>query len=498
MQKYFFMDLWMALQEPWAFRALIASAMVGISCGVLGCFIVLRNMALIGDALSHAVLPGVFFAFLIFGYSVIGFFIGSVVAGLLSAIAITWIQQNVKTKNDAAIGIVFTTMFAIGVIGISYISKQDGVHLDVKDFLFGNMLGVSNEDLYLTIGLTIYVLVNIFIFYRQLFVSTFQPVIAQTMGISVELMHYFLMLLLSFVVVASLQTVGVILVVAMLITPASTALLLTDRLHKAVIVSALVGLVSTVAGLLIAIVLDTTPGPVMAIVAASLFLLAAFLAPKRGLVFKFFQKRKIKHQIKLEDVMKQSFRLQGMEQMNFENLQARLGYGRGELKGILKELKEREFFAKADFGLTERGTAVASRLTRAHRLWETYLVKEVGLKEGQIHDDAERLEHLLSEDLLDEVDVRLGFPDKDPHGSPIPEKDSGKPEMSLIQLNKNQGAKIEIDLINEHISAALWKLGVLPSEQLQVLNKEENSIQIKQGDKTINIPTKLAARIAVK
>ena len=489
------MDLWMSLQEPWAFRALIASAMVGISCGVLGCFIVLRNMALIGDALSHAVLPGVFFAFLLFGYSVIGFFIGSVLAGLLSALVITWIQQNVKAKNDAAIGIVFTAMFAIGVIGISHISKRDGVHLDVKDFLFGNMLGVSNEDLYLTIGLTIYVLINVFIFYRQLFVSTFQPVIAQTMGISVKLMHYFLMLLLSFVVVASLQTVGVILVVAMLITPASTALLLTDRLHKVVILSAFIGLISTVSGLLLAIVWNTTPGPLMAVVAAVFFFVAAFLAPKRGLVFRYLKKRKLKHEINLEDVMKQSFRLQGMNQMNFENLQARLGFSRNKLNGLLSELRTRGYFDKGQLELTEKGSAVASRLTRAHRLWETYLVNEVGLQEGQIHDDAERLEHHLSEGILDEVDEKLGFPEKDPHGSPIPERKM--PERSLIQLRKNQDAQIEVNQINEYISTALWKLGLMPEEEIQLINKDENSVKVQQGDKTIEIPSKLAARIAI-
>ncbi len=489
------MDLWMSLQEPWAFRALIASAMVGISCGVLGCFIVLRNMALIGDALSHAVLPGVFFAFLLFGYSVIGFFIGSVLAGLLSALVITWIQQNVKAKNDAAIGIVFTAMFAIGVIGISHISKRDGVHLDVKDFLFGNMLGVSNEDLYLTIGLTIYVLINVFIFYRQLFVSTFQPVIAQTMGISVKLMHYFLMLLLSFVVVASLQTVGVILVVAMLITPASTALLLTDRLHKVVILSAFIGLISTVSGLLLAIVWNTTPGPLMAVVAAVFFFIAAFLAPKRGLVFRYLKKRKLKHEINLEDVMKQSFRLQGMNQMNFENLQARLGFSRRKLNGLLSELRNRDYFDKGQLELTEKGSAVASRLTRAHRLWETYLVNEVGLQEGQIHDDAERLEHHLSEGILDEVDEKLGFPEKDPHGSPIPERKM--PERSLLQLSKNQDAQIEINQTNEYISTALWKLGLMPEEEIQVINKDEISVKVQQGDKTIEIPSKLAARIAI-
>ncbi len=140
------MDLWQIIQEPWALRALIASTMVGVTCGTLGAFIVLRNMSLIGDALSHAILPGVVVAFVLLGYNTLGFFFGSVVAGLLSAMAITWIQQHIKTKNDAVVGIVFTAMFSIGVIGISAISRT-GVHLDLKDFLFGNVLGVSNQDL---------------------------------------------------------------------------------------------------------------------------------------------------------------------------------------------------------------------------------------------------------------------------------------------------------------------------------------------------------------
>ncbi|MDX1666989.1 MAG: metal ABC transporter permease, partial [Saprospiraceae bacterium] len=221
-------------QYEWAQRALLASAMVGVMCGVLGCFIVLRNMSLIGDALAHAILPGVVFAFMIVGYSALGFFVGSVIAGLIAAVGITWIQHNVRTKNDAAIGIVFTAMFSVGVMGISWISRNEGVHLDLKDFLFGNVLGVANQDLYLTALVTVYVLVSVVVFYRYLFISTFQPVVAQTMGISVKMIHYFLMLLLSFAVVASLQTVGVILVVAMLITPASTALLLASRLYKVI------------------------------------------------------------------------------------------------------------------------------------------------------------------------------------------------------------------------------------------------------------------------
>ena len=202
------MEILETFQYEWAIRALAASSMVGLMCGVLGCFIVLRNMSLIGDALSHAILPGVVFAFMLVGYSALGFFTGAVLAGLLAAVGITWIQRNVNTKNDAAIGIVFTAMFSLGVMGISWISRNEGVHLDLKDFLFGNVLGVANEDLWLTAIITLYVIVSVLVFYRYLFVTTFQPVIAQTMGISVRMIHYFLMLLLSFAVVASLQTVG--------------------------------------------------------------------------------------------------------------------------------------------------------------------------------------------------------------------------------------------------------------------------------------------------
>ena len=154
------------LQQEWAIRALIASSLVGIMCGVLGSFIVLRNMSLVGDALAHAILPGVVFAFMLVGYSALGFFTGAVIAGLLTAVGITWIQHNVGTKNDAAIGIVFTAMFSIGVMGISWISRNEGVHLDLKDFLFGNVLGVANSDLYLTAGVTVYVVLSVIIFYR--------------------------------------------------------------------------------------------------------------------------------------------------------------------------------------------------------------------------------------------------------------------------------------------------------------------------------------------
>ena len=265
------MELFDLFNYALGIRALIASVLVGLMCGVLGCFIVLRNMSLVGDALAHAVLPGVVVGFVVAGTGVMAIFTGAVVAGLITAALITWIQHNVKTKNDAAIGIVFTAMFSIGVMGISKVARQ-GAHLDLDHFLFGNVLGLSDADLYLTAGIAAYVLLSVVLFYRYLFATTFQPVIAETMGISVKTIHYYLMLLLSFAVVASMQAVGVILVVAMLITPASTALLLTNRLNYMIVISAVIGVLASVIGLIITDFYNTTPGPAMAVTATLFYL----------------------------------------------------------------------------------------------------------------------------------------------------------------------------------------------------------------------------------
>ncbi|HMQ49290.1 MAG TPA: iron chelate uptake ABC transporter family permease subunit [Saprospiraceae bacterium] len=485
------------LQEEWAIRALIASSMVGLMCGALGCFIVLRNMSLIGDALAHAILPGVVFAFVFFGYSTIGFFFGAVAAGLLTAIGITWIQHQVGTKNDAAIGIVFTAMFSIGVMGISYISRNEGVHLDLKDFLFGNVLGVSDQDLILTAVVCIYVFLSIIAFYRYLFVSTFQAVIAQTMGISVKMIHYFLMLLLSFAVVASLQTVGVILVVAMLITPASTALLLTDRLDWAVFYAALIGLFSALFGLVFAIELETTPGPAMAVVATLIYLAAVFFAPKKGLLFKQIRLNKVKRRILLEDILKQAYRLQEKGMLNVDRLLQQIPLRDWQLNRHLRILRRHGWVEPTRLYLTASGIEASQRLVRAHRLWETYLAGKVGLNAEQIHDEAERLEHHLTDDILDEVDKVLGYPTKDPHGSPIPVK-TGYPRESLSRLETHQKASIAQQQMNESISAKLWELGLLPGTHIYIMSKDTHTIHAKVAqDEEIDIPIELAKLVSV-
>ncbi|MEM6803919.1 MAG: iron chelate uptake ABC transporter family permease subunit [Bacteroidota bacterium] len=412
-------------QYEFTIRALIASSMVGIMCGILGCFIVLRNMSLIGDALSHAILPGVVVGYLIAGYSVLGFFTGSVVAGLAAAIGITWIQRNVKTQEDAAIGIVFTSMFAIGVMGISWLTHQEGVHLDLKDFLFGNVLGISNQDLAMTAMILVFTLICVIAFYRYFFITTFESVIAQTLGISVSTMHYFLMLLLSFAVVASLQSVGVILVVAMLITPASTAYLLTHRLDRMIVIAAIVGLASAILGLMLAILFETTPGPAMTVTATLFYLLAVFFSPKKGLLSLYIKRRKMRRKVLKEDVLKQALKLQEETEANPERIAADLELSLPQVQTLLKRLERQGYLSMngSEIELSKSGIKRAYELIRAHRLWETYQVEMMGLSPDQIHLEAEKYEHILTETLVEALAKKLGYPEKDPHGSPIPNPD---------------------------------------------------------------------------
>ncbi len=487
-------------RPKWAIRALVSSVLVGIMCGLLGCFIVLRNMAMIGDALSHAVLPGVVFGFVFAGgYSVFGFFFGAVVAGLITAVAITWFQQNFKTRSDAAIGIVFTSMFSIGVIAITTLSRRDGVHLDLKDFLFGNVLGVSDPDLQLMIIVTLVVIISIVLFFKQLFATTFQPIVAQTMGISVKKIHYFLMLLLSFAVVASLKSVGVILVVAMLVTPASAASLLTKRLHTMLLVSTAVAVSSAIIGLLFAILLGTTPGPCMALVATGFYLLAAMFAPEQGQVFKWLRKRKREKRINREDVLKRVWKItqrDGAASATRHQVQDLLALSASEISTAIAGLKRDKHITTSgeQMTLTESGIQEGNRLVRAHRLWETYLVETAGMDASTIHDEAEKLEHELSEELLDEVDAWLGFPETDPHGSPIPMR---RPGLSLDSIQAGERIKLSARQVGDVVTSELWRLAIVPGEEMTVTNTHEHAVELQLDDRTVSVTRALARQINV-
>lgn len=249
-------------------RALITAIIVGVLCGVVGAFTVLRGLALMGDAISHAVLPGVAVSFLLG----ISFFPGALVAGLITAGSIGYVSQKSRIKSDAAIGIVFTTMFALGVVLISVAPSST----DLTKILFGNLLAVRALDMWITIGVGVVVLALVALFFKELQASSFDPTWSRAYGLSTTALHYLLMGLLTLVTVASLQTVGIILVVAMLVIPASTAYLLTEKLAPMILVSAGLGAVASVIGMAFSYKFNIPSGATIVLTAASIFGLVFF------------------------------------------------------------------------------------------------------------------------------------------------------------------------------------------------------------------------------
>lgn len=271
----FFQDL---MTYSFLQKALVTSIMVGIICGVIGSFIVLRGMALMGDAISHAVLPGVAISYMLG----INFFYGAVVTGVLTAFGIGAISQNSRIKNDSAIGLVFSAFFALGIILIT----KAGSATDLTQILFGNVLSVRTTDMWLTLAIGSFVILVVVLFFKELLVSSFDETMAAAYGLKTRLIHYVIMFLLTLVTVASLQTVGVILVVSMLITPASTAYLLTNRLSVMVVLSAFFGALSAVIGLYFSFLYNLPSGPVIALATTGIFLIAFLFSPKQGIVTK--------------------------------------------------------------------------------------------------------------------------------------------------------------------------------------------------------------------
>lgn len=277
----FFQDL---MNYGFLQKAFITSVMVGIICGVIGCFIVLRGMALMGDAISHAVLPGVAISYMLS----INYFYGAVLTGVLTAFGIGAISQNSRIKSDSAIGIVFSAFFALGIILITKARSAT----DLTQILFGNVLSVRDSDMWITLVIGAVVIATVALFFKELLISSFDETMAAAYGLNTRFIHYAIMFLLTLVTVASLQTVGVILVVSMLITPASAAYLLTNRLSTMVFLASFFGALSAVIGLYFSFLYNMPSGPVIALATTSIFIVAFLFSPQQGMITQLFKSRR--------------------------------------------------------------------------------------------------------------------------------------------------------------------------------------------------------------
>jgi len=408
------------LRSPFVnhWEPLLCSVLVGTVLGLLGCFVVLRRMALIGDAISHAVLPGVVVAFLLVSTGVTGLFVGALVAAVITAVGINLLTRFSRVKQDTAIGIVFTTMFAVGVILISRLPA--GTHFDLKCFLFGDPLAVQRVDLLSAAIITPLVAAFVVLLFHPLKLLSFDETLARTMGLPTTALHYLMMVMLSATVVAALRSVGVIMAVAMLVTPAATAYQLTNRLRTMLVLASVGGALSAGLGMFLAFLTNTPPGPAMVLVAAGLFVMTIVFAPHRGIVTVWLRRRRVRRHIIEEDVLKELARIEESAAAQPPSLaDAMSSVPAEEVRTAVERLVRAGLAVESGPQpvLTERGRQRALEMLRSHRLWETYLAG-LEVERTRVHPEAERLEH--AHEVAEQLAETLGEPRRDPHGQPIP------------------------------------------------------------------------------
>ncbi len=428
---------------------ILVAMLAGCACALVGSYLVLRRMSLMGDAISHAVLPGLVIAFLITHSRGIGaMLIGAVVVGILTALLTQMVARYGKVEEGAAMGVVFTILFAIGLVLIR--RATDHVDLDPSCVLYGNIAHiyadafhgtpVALKNLAIVFALN---LVFVVAFYKELKVSAFDPGLSSTLGINANLMHYALMILVALTAVVSFEAVGSILVIAMLIVPPVTAYLLTDRLGimllLSVVFSGLAAVMSHLAVIAFPVWFNTPIQPdtsAMMTVFAGLFLAVAIVvAPRRGLASQAWQHMALRLQIRREDILGILYRFQ--EHLGDETAAAmpteelRRIFGHGPLTSYaLRSLRRRRLTVKiggSSLALTEKGLHRAERLIRSHRLWETYVAQHSDLPLDHLHEPAERVEHFIGPRLETALREEVADPQADPHGRSIP---SGHPEKN--------------------------------------------------------------------
>lgn len=420
-----------------AFWIIIIGALVAVSCSTCGSFLVLRRMAMLGDAISHAVLPGIALAFLITASRNSWIMlVGAAVLGIVTAFLVQVLSRSGGVRSDAAIGVTFTSLFAVGVILISrYASKvdldTDCVLHGVLEFTTQNLLIIGDRSFgpiafWQMLVVSTLVIGFVAVFFKELKLVSFDPETATALGINATLVHYLLMGLVSITTVGAFEPVGAILVVAMLVVPPATAYLLTDNLKTMLWLGALCGALSSVGGYFIAVWLDASTAGAMAVVTGVLFLLAFLFSPTHGYVTKRWAQRALSKTVAREDALQALWRVRETASGSTPLLDA---VGLASLtqteiptvKTALRELVKAQLIQAQNGGwvLTSAGQSAAQELVHRHRVYETFL-GDLGYAEDHLHAPANRVEHHLSPQMTAAIDAAVGNPNVDPHGKIIP------------------------------------------------------------------------------
>ena len=415
---------------------LLAAIFASLSCGLLGNFLVLRKQSLMGDAISHAVLPGLVGAFLITQSRSPGImFVGAAASALVTVILVEIIKRLGKVEPGAAMGVVFSVLFALGVFLLENASARS-VDLDADCVLHGNLqtlfwiasptqwnqilqTGTLDEvprQIWTLLGTTIAVILFIVAFFKELRIASFDAGIATVQGINAGFMHMALMTFVAIAAVASFEAVGSILVIAMLICPAATARLLTDRLITQILTSAIIALLTAIIGYALASWMGVNAAGMMASTSGALLTLVMIASPSHGIIAKARNQRKLGNLVAIEDILGSLYRLaETNEHASREQLINTIGSPKRTRKAIDRALAVNLVeMVDNKLQLTQSGHDQGAAIIRRHRQWEGYLVDEAGLSPDHVHDTAEQLEHLIDPDLSNQH--------TDPHGKPIPPK----------------------------------------------------------------------------
>lgn len=429
----------------------IIGALVGASCGMIGCFLILREQSLMGEAISHAVLPGIALAVMFTGtLSSVPVLVGAGIIGVLTPFFVDVLSRTGLMYSDASLGTVFTVLFAIGVLLVTV--GMGNVHLDTQCVLWGEIAYASSErwiiggepgidmgprSLYL-LSLVFLVLVGfVYVFYKELKLLAFDEDLAHALRLHPRLVHYLLMGAIAMAAVASFEAVGAILVVALLIAPGAAAYLLTDRLDMMLVLGAVLGAISSIFGFGLAMWggdLVGVPGGLsisgsMALMAGFVFGASFLFAPTHGYVTRMVRQWRVSRRLQSENFLVYLYREleKGREAVSPADLEIEHGdWTRKDRRRMAKKLEKAGMVQYTDeketlLTLTEEGRKRAIELLRSHRLWETFMHEKAGVAEDHVHRTADEMEHYLDEELRAELEEELSDRETDPQGKPIPD-----------------------------------------------------------------------------
>jgi len=414
------MNMWQALQDPNTQWVLMGCVLLGISSGILGCFAFLRGRSLMGDALAHAALPGVCLVYLLTGSKSIGLFlIGAGVAGLLATYCITAISRHTRIKEDTSLALTLSVFFGIGIVLLTHIQHSaSGNQSGLDKFLFGQAASLVFADVVTIMVVAAVLIVVVALLFKEFTLLSFDPGFGRGLGFPMGFLDAVLMLMLLMAVVIGLQAVGVVLVAAMLITPAVTARYWTDELSKMVVLSGFFGAVSGVLGTLISTQQENLPtGPTIVLSATAFFLFSLLFSPRRGVLARMVRFLRMRRKILREDVM-QALYEQLEEQLKSRPTSVYRGFGAAMLarkcgkrtaavRHALRDLQKRGYVAERTrtddetlWTFTSEGLPVAHRLVLNQRLWDLYHMNQNQFHHLEIDVNQEELAPQLSDEAL--------------------------------------------------------------------------------------------------